>query len=266
MIHQPSSAEILPFTAVGPKNISIIASGKGGVGKTWFAISLAHGLAKQGKKVLLFDGDLGLANVDIQLGLMPETDLGGVLSGEYDLKRAAFTYNPGGFDILAGPSGSGLLAKVSPERLALLEEELKYLAASYDHVIMDLGAGIEGTVQKLTNWGARCYVVITEDPTSLTDAYAFIKVTHQNHKKMPIQVVMNQMESHEKGRVLFQSLQKICERFLGFSPSLGGIIRRDSSVRNAIRNQTSILNDNRNAPAAGDVTKIAKEIVEEKKE
>src|SRR3546814_10651946 len=97
-----------------------VASGKGGVGKTWLSVTLAQALARSGKRVLLFDGDLGLANVDIQLGLQPRNDLGGVLDGSYALKDAVAAYPGGGFDVIAGRSGTGSLANISAARLQQL--------------------------------------------------------------------------------------------------------------------------------------------------
>jgi len=107
-----------------------VASGKGGVGKTWLAITLAHALARAGARTLLFDGDLGLANVDIQLGLMPKHDLGSVLAGRLTLSQVAMTYEDGGFDIIAGRSGSGRLADIAPSRLQILGDDLASVAGT----------------------------------------------------------------------------------------------------------------------------------------
>ena len=110
-----------------PKGTYAVASGKGGVGKTWFAITLSHALANLGRKTLLFDGDLGLANVDIQLGLMPKHDLGTVVSGKLPLNQATLSFDDGGFDIIAGRSGSGNLANISANRLHTLGEDLSLI-------------------------------------------------------------------------------------------------------------------------------------------
>src|SRR5277367_567632 len=111
-----SDKAVAPTSALQCRNMIAIASGKGGVGKTWFAITFAHALAKRGKHVLLFDGDLGLANVDIQLGLTPEKDLGAVIDGTSTLPAAVIKYKEGGFDILAGRSGSGSLATLPTQK------------------------------------------------------------------------------------------------------------------------------------------------------
>src|ERR687883_1011346 len=109
-----------PVRVAAPENLIAIASGKGGVGKTWFAITLAHALARLGRRTLLFDGDLGLANVDVQLGITPRRDLAGVVAGHFALGEAAAPYPDGGFDIIAGRSGSGSLGTVPLARLVAL--------------------------------------------------------------------------------------------------------------------------------------------------
>src|ERR1700744_4041691 len=153
-------------------NLIAVASGKGGVGKTWFSITLAHALALSGKKALLFDGDLGLANVDVQLGVTPKRDLGTFLAGQTTLGETASRYAPGGFDIIAGRSGSGSLAHVAPSRLAALRSDLQILSTQYDYVIMDMGAGIERTVRSFATQDKFCFVVTTDERTAITDFYA----------------------------------------------------------------------------------------------
>ena len=233
-----------------------VASGKGGVGKTWFAITLAHALAKKGRKTLLFDGDLGLANVDIQLGLMPKHDLGAVVSGRLPLNQAATTYEDGDFDIIAGRSGSGNLASISANRLYTLGDDLLLLSAAYDNLILDLGAGVERTVRNLANEVNTVLVITTDEPTALTDAYAFIKLTHMERPNLDIRVVVNMANSTTEGERTYNTIRKACEGFLKFSPPLAGVIRRDTKVRETIRNQTSILVRFPNTEAATDVGAI----------
>src|ERR1700733_11986836 len=163
-----------PMAALQCRNMLAIASGKGGVGKTWFSITLACALAKRKKRVLLFDGDLGLANVDIQLGLTPDRDLGAVIEGGSTLTAAVTKYKEGAFDILAGRSGSGSLAMLPSQKLFDLRNNLIDLARNYDYVLVDLGAGVDRPVRQMAGPAAVTYVVLTDEPTSLTDAYAFI--------------------------------------------------------------------------------------------
>ena len=238
------------------RNVIAVASGKGGVGKTWFSITLAHSLARAQQRTLLFDGDIGLANVDIQLGLMPKTDLGSVVAGRLTLNQATVSYPEGGFDIIAGRSGSGTLANIPLSRLQLLGDDLNLLACAYDRVVLDLGAGVERTVRALANNAGTILVVTTDEPTSLTDAYAFIKVTHLERPGADMRVVVNMANSTREGERIYNTLLKACEGFLKMSPPLAGVIRRDLKVREAIRNQTPLLTRSPNSEAATDVEAI----------
>lgn len=242
------------------KNMVAIASGKGGVGKTWFAITLTHALAEEKLRTLLFDGDLGLANLDIQLGLMPKHDLGSVIAGRLTLNQSVLKYEEGNFDIIAGRSGSGGLANVPVSRLQVLGEDLHSLSTNYDKVIIDLGAGVERTVRQLTQSVSTCLVVATDEPTSLTDAYAFIKVTHMERPGTDIRVVINMANSTHEGERTYNTLLKACEGFLKISPPLIGVIRRDNKVRESIKSQVSILTRFPKTEAANDVKQIAEKL------
>ncbi len=253
---QPSLAPTKP-AAPRTRNIVAVASGKGGVGKTWFSITLAHALALRGQKTMLFDGDLGLANVDIQLGLMPRHDLGSVITGKITLTQACTHFEAGGFDVVAGRSGSGSLANIPLSRLQMLGEDLNLAASGYNRVILDLGAGVEKAVRQLARAAGTILVVTSDEPTSLTDAYAFIKVTAMERPGTDIRVVVNAANSTREGERTYNTLRKASENFLKFSPPLAGIIRRDMKVREAIRNQTPILIRSPNAEAALDVEAIA---------
>jgi len=243
-------------------HITAIASGKGGVGKTWLSISLAHALSRLGKRTLLFDGDLGLANVDIQLGLQPDRDLGGVLSGNYDFKDAIERSEDAEIDILAGRSGSGSLASLPAGQLTAVSEQLRGLSGHYDQVILDLGAGIERTVRRLAALAGRCLVVTTDEPTSLTDAYAFIKLSHATNPNGDFRIVVNMAGSWQDGERIYATLKKACESFLKITPPLAGIIRRDDKVKEAIRHQKPLLTRYPNCPAAEDIEKLAKSLAE----
>jgi flagellar biosynthesis protein FlhG len=250
-----------PSARTKGRNMLAVASGKGGVGKTWFSVTLAHALAKRNLRTLLFDADLGLANLDIQLGLMPKEDLGGVLAGRLTLNQAVIAFEEGGFDIIAGRSGSGSLANIPPNRIQLLTDDLSLLAAAYDKVILDLGAGIEKTVRQFTNNVGTCVVLTTEEPTALTDAYAFIKLTHMERPGTDIRVVVNMVSSTRDGERTYNTLLKACEGFLKISPPLLGVIRRDPKVRETIRNQAPLLTRFPNCEAAADVEAIAAVLV-----
>ena len=237
-----------------------IASGKGGVGKTWLTISLAHSLARRGKRVLLFDGDLGLANVDIQLGLEPGTDLGTVLAGRCPLVDAVRPLEPLGFDVLPGRSGSGDLAQLEPEHLTALLTDLRGLARSYDVTLLDLPAGIDRTVRHLLATATNQLVVTTDEPTALTDAYALIKVEQKSGLGRVPSLVVNLAASHEAGRQTYRGLLRVCQRFLQIEPPLAGILRRDPRVPDAIRHQTSFMLRHPMSPAAKDIDSLARQL------
>ena len=241
--------------------IFAVASGKGGVGKTWFAITLSHALANLGRKTLLFDGDLGLANVDIQLGLMPKHDLGTVISGKLPLNQATMSFEEGGFDIIAGRSGTGNLANVSANRLHTLGEDIVRLSTVYQNVVLDLGAGVERTVRNLASQVDTLFVITTDEPTALTDAYAFIKITHMERPNTDVRILVNMANSIKEGERTYNTILKACEGFLKFAPPLAGVIRRDPKVRDSIRAQSPILVRFPNTEAALDITNIAGKLV-----
>jgi len=237
-----------------PRRIAI-ASGKGGVGKTWLAITLAQTLAASGARVLLFDGDLGLANIDIQLGLTPENDLGSVFSGRLTIEQAVSTLTQAGFDVLPGRSGSGSLASLSPARLDGLLESLG--RQSYDVILLDLGAGLDANTRRMAAWADRLLVIATDEPTSLTDSYAVLKLHAGDQPEGEAQLVINQAASPAAGQRTFDTLARACHQFLGKAPKLAGIIRRDDHVRDAIRRQTPLLTRHPGCNAAIDVQAIS---------
>jgi flagellar biosynthesis protein FlhG len=246
----------------GP-NVIAVASGKGGVGKTWFSITLSHALARAGKKVLLFDGDLGLANIDVQLGLMPKRDLNDVIRGRLGLDKVIQTYEEGGFDIIAGRSGQASLSALPSQRLTMLRDQLLEVAEDYDVVILDLGAGVDRTVRMLSASAVRTLLVSTDEPTSLTDAYAFIKLGSAAGMSKNVGIVVNQATSINEGERTYKTLLKACENFLRLTPPMIGMVRHDMKVKETIRHQTPILIRSPNADAAEDVEKIAKFVIDD---
>jgi flagellar biosynthesis protein FlhG len=241
-----------------PLRFVAIASGKGGVGKTWLAITLSHALVRNGLRVLLFDADLGLANVDVQLGLTPRMDLGSVLSGRSDVAGAVTQHAATGLDVLAGRSGSGALSELPAETLELLLTRLRAELGSYDAVVLDLGAGIDRIVRRIAAWSDRLFVVATDEPTSLTDAYAVVKLQTQDQPDGDVRIVVNQAQSLAAGQQTYATLRRACMAFLHREPPLAGVIRQDPKVRDAIRHQTSLLLRHPNCAAAQDVEALAR--------
>lgn len=249
-----------PPNGTSDASILAIASGKGGVGKTWLAITLAQSFAEAGQRTLLFDGDLGLANVDIQLGLVPPRDLGHFANG-IPLHRLVTKYPAGGFDIVAGRSGSGTLAAMDPAHLGHLIGALAELAADYDRVIVDLGAGVEPPVRALGGLAGTGLVVTTDEPTSLTDAYAFIKLSLPAGRTRDLRIVVNLAANPREGERTYGTISKACREFLKFTPPLAGIVRRDPKVRDAIRAQAPLLTRHPGTEAAADVRALARTLL-----
>ena len=239
-------------------NLIAIASGKGGVGKTFFSITLAHALANEGKSVLLFDGDLGLANVDVQLGLMPKRDLNDVIRGRLSLDKVTQTYEEGGFDIVAGRSGQASLSALPSQRLAHLRDQITDICSLYDVVLIDLGAGVDRTVRMLSAAATQTLLITTDEPTSLTDAYAFIKLGNAAGVSKKVSVVVNQASSVSEGEKTYKTLLKACENFLRIAPPIAGMVRLDPRVKESIRHQTPLLVRSPNTEAAEDIEKIGR--------
>ncbi|MBV9537633.1 MAG: AAA family ATPase [Acidisphaera sp.] len=247
----------VPTDAGRNARILAIASGKGGVGKTWFAITLAHAWARAGVRTLLVDCDLGLANVDVQLGLMPVADIGAVASGRLPLACAVQPHQAG-FDILAGRSGSGSLAALPGTAVTQLLQALRAAAPDYGRVILDLGGGLDAITRRLARFADELLVLVTDEPTSLTDAYASLKLFAADGGSVgDARVAVNQAASRAAGERTFATLRRACASFLQASPTLCGVVRADPHVRDAIRRQTPLLTRWPASAASLDVEAIA---------
>lgn len=249
---------------LGSKLITV-ASGKGGVGKTWLSISLSAALSQAGRSVLLFDGDLGLANVDVQLGIVPKVDLSDLLSGRQPLSGSVSRYDAGNFDVLAGKSGSGALSSMSKQRIDSLRQHLSTAQAAYDHVILDMAAGVDQTNLSIGTHPGPTLVVLTGEPTSLTDAYAFMKLRRMRDPGADMRVVVNNAPDKEAADKAYAAIRKACETFLQFRPPLQGIVLADAKVRDTIRHQSDIFSRYPQAEAARQVNEIAKQLIAESK-
>jgi flagellar biosynthesis protein FlhG len=249
------SASIATQPLRRPRLIAV-ASGKGGVGKTWLSVTLSRALVQAGRRVMLFDGDLGLANVDIQLGIMPEHDLTAVIAGRRSVSETAVPYPAGGFTVLAGRSGSGALSTMDPQ---MLDRVLAALAAetSVTDIVLDLGAGLDRSVRRMAAVSDTLLVVATEEPTSLTDAYAVLKLANADRPGGDVRLVVNQASSKAAAERTYATLAQASAKFLGRKPPLAGVIRKDDHVRDAIRRQVLLQTRHPNTPAAQDVERLA---------
>lgn len=269
----PGAPDASPARPHRLRNMIAVASGKGGVGKTWFSITLAHTFAHFGFRALLVDGDLGLANVDVQLAMSPARDLANVIAGRVKLADAITAFaggapswdinNPAppltgsGFDVLAGRSGSGSLDSMSRKQIEMLCQELSRISVQYDHVIVDLAAGMNSHMAPLFRMTGKVLVVVTDDPTSITDAYACIKLLATRHPEMDIRIIVNMADGRGEAERTYGSLLRACEHFLKFTPKMAGYVVRDKHVSQSIRAQAPILSRYPQSTAGKHVLAIA---------
>ncbi len=222
-----------------PVQVIAVASGKGGVGKTNVSINLACQMARRGKRVLLMDADLGLANVDILLGLRPTLNLSHVMAGECTLQDVLV---PGPFGISVIPAASGIkrMAEMSPAQHASLVQSFGSLEDPYDVLVVDTAAGISDSVISFSRASQHVLVVVTEEPTSLADAYGLIKVLNRDAGITRFKVVCNMVSSDAKARKVFERLCAVAERFLDVHLAFAGAIPRDEFLLKAVARQRAV--------------------------
>lgn len=237
-----------------------VLSGKGGVGKTSIALNLALALHQQGARVLIMDCDLGLANLDVLLGLTPSATLQDVLISDLDVRTAIHSID-NQLDILPAASGVPELVDMTRDMRDMLLRRLVPVLEAYDYVFMDLGAGINGTVQTFAGMSIARILVVTPEPTAMTDSYAVMKVLAQMYGVKDFLIVVNQVESREEEQATFRRLHSACKRFLHLEPMLLGSIRQDSKVAEAICRQTPLLKLFPACNAARDLVEVAKRLI-----
>jgi flagellar biosynthesis protein FlhG len=229
-----------------------VASGKGGVGKTCITINLAASLAEKGKRVLVIDCDLGLANIDIMLGINPLRNLRDVIFGDVDVRDVVLR-TEAGFDFLPASSGVREMAQLLYENIEKLKEIITQISLEYDYVFCDIGAGISDMVLQLNLFAARNFVVVSRDLTSITDAYAMMKTINRTFGKTSFEIIVNSVRDDDEGLKVFNHIDSICKRFLHFSPRHLGSIPFDEVVAHSIMKQTLLV---RLFPASGAAVRI----------
>lgn len=237
-----------------------VTSGKGGVGKTNISVNLACALTKLGKRVVILDADLGLANVDVLLGLAPKLNLFHLFHEGMTLEKILFD-TPYGFRILPAASGVSDMVNLSTGQKLDLLESMDYLETDIDHLIVDTGAGINDNVLYFNIAAQERVVVLTTEPTSLTDAYALIKVLKLNHGVDRFRVLVNMAKDEKTAKEIFVKLYKACDHFLsGVSLDLVGFIPMDPMVRKAVINQTPFAQMAPGCPASLAIARAAERI------
>ncbi|MBE0379465.1 MinD/ParA family ATP-binding protein [Pseudoalteromonas prydzensis] len=226
-----------------------VTGGKGGVGKTNVSLNTAIALGQLGNRVLVLDADLGLANCDVMLGLRVERNLSHVLSGECELDEI-LVEGPAGIKIVPATSGSQSMVELSPSEHAGLIRAFSELNTEFDILIVDTAAGISDMVLSFSRAAQDVMVVVCDEPTSITDAYALIKVLSREHGVYKFKIVANMVRSMREGHELFAKLSKVTDRFLDVSMELVATVPYDENMRKATRRQKVIVDLFPNSPAA----------------
>ena len=221
-------------------NVVAVSSGKGGVGKTSLTVNLAVAWTANGKKVLVCDGDLGLANVDITLGLKPQFDLHHVLSGEKTLEQIVIQ-GPEGVGVI--PAASGISKMLELSQAERLEMGLAFaeLSRQYDVVLLDTAAGIGQDVLSFLSGAQHVIVVVCDEPTSLTDAYALIKVSATERRASRFQIVANKVKGAGHGLQVYKKLLNATDQFLDVNLSYLGAVPTDQRVLESIKERTPVM-------------------------
>jgi flagellar biosynthesis protein FlhG len=226
-----------------------VTGGKGGVGKTNVSLNVAISLGQQGRKVLVLDADLGLANCDVMLGLRVEKNLSHVLSGECELDDILVD-GPGGIRIVPATSGSQSMVDLTPAEHAGLIRAFSELRSEYDVLVIDTAAGISDMVLSFCRAAQDVLVVVCDEPTSITDAYALIKLLNREHQVYKFKIAANMVRSLREGHDLFAKLSKVTDRFLDVALELSAIIPFDENIRKSVRRQKAIVEAFPKSPAA----------------
>ena len=217
-----------------------VASGKGGVGKTNVSVNLGVALSKMGHRVLLMDADMGLANVDIMLGLQTKYNLLHVLEGEKTLEEV-IVEGPGGLKIIPAASGVSRMAQLTAMENAGIINAFSELSDQLDILLVDTAAGIADSVVNFCRAAQEVVVVVTDEPASITDAYALIKVLNRDHQLTCFRLLANQSQSMQHGRILYEKLAKVCEQFLDVSIDYFGFVPFDHDLRDAVQKQVPVV-------------------------
>ncbi len=234
-------------------------SGKGGVGKSNLALNLAIALGCRGRRVVLFDADMGMANLDVLCGLTPTGTLEDVVRGRTTL-REILVQGPGGFQLVPGASGVASMANIDGLGRRRLLKQLSMLDTVADHLLIDMGAGISSSVMSFAAAADRVVIVTTPEPTSMTDAYGAMKALVSRSRQMRLDLVVNMAHSDEEGVDVHTRISRVARKFLGVELGLAAVIPHDMLVSQAVRVRRPVLLESPHAPVTRAIDRLARHL------
>ncbi|WP_085298101.1 MinD/ParA family protein [Cognaticolwellia mytili] len=237
-----------------------VSGGKGGVGKTNVSLNTAISLAQLGKRVLVLDADLGLANVDVMLGLRVQRNLSHVLSGECELDDIIIK-GPAGMNIIPATSGTQSMVDLTSSEHAGLIRAFSDMQTKFDILIVDTAAGISDMVLSFCRASQDVLLVVCDEPTSITDCYALMKLLSRDHGLFKFKVVANMVRSEKEGQQLFAKLSKVSDRFLDVALELVAVIPFDENIRKSVRKQQAIVEAYPDSPASIGFKSLANSLI-----
>ena len=242
-----------------PVKVIAVASGKGGVGKTNVTVNIGVALALTGKQVLLMDADLGLANIDVMLGLHPQYNLLHVLDGSKTLEEV-IVEGPAGLKIIPAASGVQKMAELSSAEHAGMIQAFSDMDQHIDILMIDSAAGIADSVISFTRAAQEVIIVVCDEPASITDAYALIKLLNRDYNVNHFHIIANMATNVQEGRELFNKISMVCDRFLDTSLDFMGIVPFDDDLRRAVKRQRAVVDYLPRSKSATAFTHLAKKI------
>ncbi len=253
------AAGLRNMTESRPVQVFSITSGKGGVGKTNVSVNLALAMIANGKKVLLMDADLGLANIDVLLGIRPTHNLSHVMNGECSLEDVVVE-GPNGLQIIPASSGIQKMVEMNSMEHVGIIRAFSELSMSVDVLLIDTAAGISDSVISFSKAAHEVIIVVCDEPASMTDAYAMIKLLNREHGLQRFRVLSNMVQSIEEGRKLYNKLLKVTDTYLEVTLDFMGVVPYDESLRKAVRKQRAVVEAYPRSKAALAFKSLAKNI------
>ena len=242
-----------------PVQVIAVTSGKGGVGKSNVSVNLGIALAQKGRRVVLLDADLGLANIDVLLGLKVGRNLRDVLNGDCDL-RDVLIDGPGGIKIVPASSGTQHMTQLNTMEHAGLINAFSELADQTDVLIVDTAAGISESVVSFLRASQELLLVVCDEPTSITDAYALIKLMNRDYGTNRFRILANQVKTEQEGRALYEKLTRVTDRFLDVALQYVGMVPFDEAVKKAVQRQRAVLDAYPRAKASLAIKALAEKV------